>query len=250
MKIELLEKELIVLNYEVNQLQINAKKTTLLLDELTKKAANNANIKEAEAEISFHCKICNYKSKKEATLNKHKNTKHPDVSYKCDRCGTTFLSKDKMESHIVLNHNKDQEKLSGSLSENDVSISCVQECSLCEDKFVTKKEFKIHVANHLSEIQDIDVEHLKSGHEIFVCSICSFESNIDKDIKNHLAEHTLTPRVDSEKLAICRENKKAILKSSNWRDMYDDQGNPLFDSTDDENSSEDNENSSEDEDDE
>ena len=90
------------------------------------------------------------------------------------------------------------------------------------------------------------MDFLKSGHEIFVCNVCYFESNIAKTIKAHLADHTPTQREDSKKLAICKENKKAILISCNWRDMYDDQGNPLFDTTDDENSSVDNEESSED----
>ena len=34
----------------------------------------------------------------------------------------------------------------------------------------------------------------------------------------------------SENLVVCKENKEAILKSSYWRDMFDDQGNPLFES--------------------
>ena len=138
----------------------------------------------------------------------------------------------------------------GSLRENADSIADVKECSLCEDRFLTTKEFQLHVADHLAEIKEIYVEYLKSGHELFVCSICNFQSNIAKDIKTHIAEHTLTPKVLSEKIAICKENKEAILKSKDWRDMYDEQGNPLFESTDDENSSEEEENSSEDDDDE
>ena len=62
--------------------------------------------------------------------------------------------------------------------------------------------------------------------------------------ENHLAEHTLTSKekIDVKSLAICKKNKEAILNSKRWRDMYDDQGNPLFETTDEENSSEDEEN--------
>ena len=68
-----------------------------------------------------------------------------------------FLSKDKLESHINLNHINDQVKQGGSQSNDNNSIADIKDCSLCEDNFLTKKEFKIQVANHLAEIQDIDV---------------------------------------------------------------------------------------------
>ena len=44
------------------------------------------------------------------------------------------------------------------------------ECSMCQDKFPTSKEFNSHIEEHLKEIEDIDVEYLKSGHEEFECS--------------------------------------------------------------------------------
>ena len=78
LKIEILEKELIVLNYEVNQLNINAKKTKEILDELTKTAANDDKIKKVAEDRWYQCKFCINKYKKEVTLNKHIHTKHPD----------------------------------------------------------------------------------------------------------------------------------------------------------------------------
>ena len=53
-----------------------------------------------------------------------------------------------------------------------------------------------------------------------------------------LTQYTDTD-TDTGNLSISKRNKEAILKSSNWRDMYDEEGNPLFDTTDDENGSED-----------
>ena len=35
----------------------------------------------------------------------------------------------------------------------------------------------------------------------------------------------------------CKKYKETMLKSKNWRDMYDDEGNPIFDSTDNDTSS-------------
>lgn len=247
-RIEMLEKEMIVLNYDVTQLNANIRKTEILLDELNKSTSIQTNAKETEAEVWFHCKVCDYKSKRKTTLNKHNNTKHPEGSYKCFKCAKTFISKDILESHKNKRHMQDKGRKGGSQSKNNASVVDVKECSLCDDQFLTQEEFKIHITEHLEEIQNIDVEYLKSGNEIFSCSLCSFESNVSKDIKDHLADHTLTTKVGSENLSISKRNKEAILKSKNWRDMYDDEGNPLFETTDEENSSEDDESSSEDDD--
>ena len=81
----------------------------------------------------------------------------------------------------------------------DADSSDERECSLCEDKFSSRKEFKIHVAEHLAEIKHIGMEYLKSGHEVFVCNICNFESNIAEDVRTQLAEHTLSPKAIPKK---------------------------------------------------
>ena len=79
-RIELLEKDKIVKNYDVNQLNAIVKKIEILLDELNKKTAlKKTKFTETDAEVWFHCKVYDYKSKKETTLNKHKNTKHPSM---------------------------------------------------------------------------------------------------------------------------------------------------------------------------
>ena len=71
---------------------------------------------------------------------------------------------------------------------------------------------------------------------MFACTICNFESNIPNDIKNHLAEHTLSPKILSAKNAKTREEIKALLNTKDWRNAYDEHGNPLYESTDSENS--------------
>ena len=126
LKIEMLEKEMIVLNYEVNQLNNNMNKTELKLDEITMKASTESKKKEDEPEAGFSCKICDYKSKKEGTPMKHNNTKHPNGSFKCDKCGQTFISNDTLESHIKINHIDDHENQIGSSSESSDSIANVK----------------------------------------------------------------------------------------------------------------------------
>ena len=59
---------------------------------------------------------------------------------------------------------------------------------MCQDKFPTSSELTNHIEEHLKEIEDIDVEYLKSGDEEFECSHCNFKSNDDehlKDLKIH-----------------------------------------------------------------
>ena len=58
-KIEMHEKEITVLNYEVNQLNSNIKQMKLMLDEITKKATIETNNKDEEPGVWFCCKICN-----------------------------------------------------------------------------------------------------------------------------------------------------------------------------------------------
>ena len=97
--------------------------------------------------------------------------------------------------------------------------------------FLHKKSTR-HVQEHLEEIKEIDIEYLKSELEIFDCSTCHFESNNPVAIKSHLAEHVLKPKQKAKVKSKTRKYKKAMLDSKNWLDMFDDEGNPFFDSTD------------------
>ena len=48
--------------------------------------------------IADHCKICDYKCKKELTLHKHINTKHKNV--RCKVCFNKFVSTIMMLQHM------------------------------------------------------------------------------------------------------------------------------------------------------
>ena len=93
--------------------------------------------------------------------NTNKQSKVKDISYDCDICdykSTTalMLTKHNNPKHVMENKS---------------------ECSMCEEKFDTYNEYTDHVNDHLKEIEDLDMEDLKSGHEVFECSFCKFESN-------------------------------------------------------------------------
>ena len=94
-----------------------------------------------------------------------------------------------------------------------------------------------HKSEHLKEIENIDVEYLQSGHKIFESSKCDFESNNSDDIKNHLTNHVTKKDKTKEKSREAKEAaKKAAKESGDWRDLYDNDGNPLYDSSESESS--------------
>ena len=115
-------------------------------------------------------------------------------------------------------------------SENDF------ECSLCEDKFTNKDDLEDHNNEHIKEIENIDIEDLKSGHEVFECSRCSFKSNNSDDVKNHLASHVFQKNTKIKAPVKSREAEALAKKSGDWRDLFDNDGNPLDDSSQSENS--------------
>ena len=150
-------------------------------------------------DINIKCDICSFNAGTKNTLRKYINTKHPES--KLDR--------------VVL---KDR-------SEGD------PECSMCQDKFTTSKELNSHIEEHLKEIEDIDVEYLKSGHDEFECSQCEFKSNDDEGVKDHLTSHAMKSYVKA-KPRKTRKEMELIKKAGSFRDLYDDEGDPLYDTTD------------------
>ena len=115
--------------------------------------------------LSVICATTN--AKKEITLIKHKNTKHQQKTYSCDKCSMTFHSKEKIELHIMKTHDPekndepDRIKQAVTVTDTEKDNSALKECSLCDDTLLTNEEFKSHVSGHLEEIRDIDIEYLK-----------------------------------------------------------------------------------------
>ena len=65
--------------------------------------------------------------------------------------------------------------------------------------------------------------------------MCDFKSNDSQGVNNHLICHVLKPKASK------KERKELILKLGNWRYLYDDDGNPMYDTSESEISSDDEE---------
>ena len=118
-------------------------------------------VKETTKQNIEKCNQC----KKKVTLNKHMNTKHGDS-----------------ESH--------QERTK---SVNDLN------CVMCEEKFRYKNDLEEHINGHLEEIKEVDIDSLKIGHDLYECTMCSFESGHNDTIKEHLIKHVLSPKSTEKK---------------------------------------------------
>ena len=180
---------------------------------------------------------------KEITMKKHFNSKHKNT-VNCQKCDKVFEIQGLLDNHINEHHNikssprknADDNKITPEVSETDD-----HECSLCEDKFSTQKEYDKHVNDHIQDINQIDIETLKGGHETFKCNLCDFQSGDTPTVKDHLKDHintTLSTTIADVDKTSQKEKKiyakKEAIKSGNLLDLYDDDGNPLYDTTDDE----------------
>ena len=146
-------------------------------------------------------------------------------AYNCNQCEYSSATKMSLIKHINTKHALNPVKQV--VTEQVV----VPSCSLCDDNFNTVEEYEEHVQEHKDEIEEIDVTALTNGLELFECNLCSFESGHEDSIKEHLLDHVNLPSNASEKEK--RKNAKLeALKSGNLLDLYDDDGNPLYDSTD------------------
>jgi hypothetical protein len=185
-----------------------------------KKGRNNHNF--------LICEMCDYKCAKEITLEKHKNTKHLQANFPCESCEDQFVSKVDLKSHmerehtdLVDNHKNehydDGPSINNGTNKKELTPEDFEphghECSLCEDNFSTQEEYDKHVNEHLQEVNEIDIESLKSGNEIFKCNLCDFQSGQTVAVKDHLKQHiqitlsTTNSKLDktSEKEKKCQE---------------------------------------------
>ena len=234
--IEILKKEVKTLKESIHEMTTTLKDTEDLVKQLVVQTHTKDNAILKEGDNMLHCKLCDYSCKREATLRKHSNTKHPERKYKCNKCDISFKSNDMLKQHVNSEHkgNIEVDVDTEQCGQKDTEVS---ECSICDNKFISEEDYTNHVKEHLQEIKEIDIEYLKSGHEIFECNTCKFKSNIPEVIKAHLAKHVLQPKDKNVIKTKTKEYKKAMLSSKNWRDMFNNEGDPIFDSTDSDESS-------------
>ena len=104
---------------------------------------------------------------------------------------------------------------------------CKSKCSLCEDTFETKNDFEMHLKEHIVEIEELDIEKITNGHYLFECNLCSFESEYDDSIREHLIHHVNHSRNDE------KENEESEQAAHPVRkyllDEYDQYGNYIGD---------------------
>ena len=255
---------------EVNEIKKNMKLVSKTCDGLQLQVENMNNESSLRKEKTMHNKkgrnsdnllsreMCDYKCAKEITLKKYNNTKHLPQKLVCENCEDQFVSKAALKSHMEKKHKglldnqenehyDDRPNLNKEPSNKEIASKVVEphghECSLCEDNFSTQEEYYKHVNEHLQEVNGIDIESLKSGHEVFKCNLCDFQSGQTVAVKDHLKQHiqitlsTSNSNLDKISAKEKRRNaKKEALKTGNLLDLYDDDGNPLNDTTYDETS--------------
>ena len=124
-------------------------------------------------ENSLQCNICDFVAASNNMLRKHINMKHPE-----DTTEKKFFE---------CKHRSDSD------------------CTLCKDKFVTENDLSIHIEEHLKEIEGIDFEGLKNGHDHFECSQCRFKCNDEYKVKKHLVSHVLQTPVQNTKKSKIKE---------------------------------------------
>ena len=189
--------------------------------------ASKTNIRAKENQLK--CTICDYKCTKELTMKKHINTKHSKKSYDCYKCHEVFKDETGLKLHMENKHESENKKETAAKLNSE---SIVPECSLCDDTFTSQVEYTEHINTHIDEIQGIDFEDLKNRHEMFECSMCDFNSNDLETVKSHLTEHALRPKENTIKKLLPNKLKKAVLQAGDFTDLYDEKGNPLYESTD------------------
>lgn len=130
---------------------------------------------------------------------KKKSTKYH--KYKCNQCNFTGKNQTNVNKHMNKKHNEIK-------THQDERKDVLEfECSLCEDMFSNKKDLEDHMSEHLEDISKMDIDSLKSGHEIYECTLCPFESGHNDSIREHLVEHVMASMPTEEK---CDTNKDAI----------------------------------------
>ena len=117
---------------------------------------------------------------------------------------------------------------------------------MCKDRFKTRNDLDRHEAEHIEEIEEIDIESPTNGHGMFECNLCSFKSGHKDSVKEHLIQHVISPKDESGYEGSVNEhtiehgkatiavntNKDATEKEkSDHRliDEYDDDGNYIGD---------------------
>ena len=143
------------------------------LSDIFKKVNILENYKTNNHTIVTETKLCQEAKARELepchTGGKNKNSNSlvgQQLNFKCPHCKYENISKWSFQKHCNIKH----------ATIYKGSEEPGHECSLCSDQLSTIEKLHDHKADHLEEIESIDVASLTNGNELFQCNICSFES--------------------------------------------------------------------------
>ena len=169
------------------------------------------------------------KCAKEVTMKKHTNTKHSKTMFACEVCKDIFECKNIFEIHKQEVHQDDHAFKITDYQDIQNSDTDIPECSLCNDTHNSNVEYTEHINIDLIEIQDINIDDLKKGHENFECNLYVFSSSDSESAKKHLREYTLKPKAyNHRKKNISKEGIRAVLQTVSLLDLYKNDYNPLY----------------------
>nr|CAI5868653.1 unnamed protein product [Callosobruchus analis] len=164
------------------------------------------------------CTLCAFKTTISGRFKKHLLLEHSETRSKyklstCTHCKLTFKRKHWLDNHVIRKHP----------NFIDSVTSKVHECTLCGFKTTISAYFKRHMLKHPETISYYNFStcthcdrsfrskslldnHLIKKHPKFIssvtnkihkCTVCSYETTISTNLRNHLLIHTKTS-------AICR----------------------------------------------
>ena len=88
-------------------------------------------------------------------------------------------------------------------------------------RLTTSEDFNENVAEHLDEIENMDIASLTNDHDLLECNLCSFESGRGDSVKEHMIEHmnlTKQPETDESPVETIKPKYQLLL------DKYDNNG--------------------------
>ena len=108
----------------------------------------------------FYCDICEYKCKKEVTLDKHKNTKH--VVQSCTQCNVKCLTVIDLLKHISTEHVEEE-------SESDHNVNVVQQT---QENEIINKDIRSKCKN--CKVVLTEEDNVKNHVKKTMCMLCIY----------------------------------------------------------------------------
>ena len=158
-KIEFLESKIVELKADIIILEKNfCNENKILSEQVTQLNNSISNIYQKFEKTDNHKKVIETKLSQQATGKM--------LNFRCHDCGYESGNKITFQKHCNTKH----------AAKHKSSVETNHKCSLCRDEFSTKEDLDNHKAEHLEEIESMDVASLTNGHDIFECNLCSFDS--------------------------------------------------------------------------